>query len=92
MVTSAACLIVGGLLAQEGMDKFVPVAQKDLNSPNPADWLMLGGNMEHWNYSPLDQITSQERQTVSNWFGLVSCPPPAGGPEHRRLFTTGSCT
>ncbi len=36
------------LTAQEVTDKFVPVTQKDLNTPDPADWLMLGGNMEHW--------------------------------------------
>jgi alcohol dehydrogenase (cytochrome c) len=45
-----------GTAAQTSIDKFVPVTQNDLNNPNPGDWLMLGGNMEHWNYSPLDQI------------------------------------
>ncbi len=30
--------------------------RRTLNAPDPADWLMLGGNMEHWNYSPLNQI------------------------------------
>jgi alcohol dehydrogenase (cytochrome c) len=43
--------------------KFTPVTEKDLNAPAPSDWLMLGGNMEHWNYSPLDQIN---RDNVSN--------------------------
>jgi alcohol dehydrogenase (cytochrome c) len=38
---------------------FVPVSQDELNNPKPADWLMLGGNMAHWNYSPLDQITRE---------------------------------
>jgi alcohol dehydrogenase (cytochrome c) len=57
IITSVACLIGSGLVAQGTMDKFVPVTQKDLNNPDPADWLMLGGNMEHWNYSPLDQIS-----------------------------------
>ena len=47
------------LTAQEVTDKFVPVTQKDLNTPDPADWLMLGGNMEHWNYSPLKQINRE---------------------------------
>jgi alcohol dehydrogenase (cytochrome c) len=49
-------VMVRGLLAQGLMDKFVPVTEKDLENPNPADWLMLGGNMEHWDYSPLEQI------------------------------------
>jgi hypothetical protein len=38
---------------------FVPVSQEELNNPKPADWVMLGGNMAHWNYSPLDQITRE---------------------------------
>ena len=59
IITPVACLIVSGLAAQGIVDKFVPVTQKDLNSPDPADWLMLGGNMEHWNYSPLDQINRE---------------------------------
>jgi alcohol dehydrogenase (cytochrome c) len=49
-------LLASGLVAQTALDKFVQVTQRDLNNPDPADWLMLGGNMEHWNYSTLDQI------------------------------------
>jgi alcohol dehydrogenase (cytochrome c) len=54
-----ALLVTGGLVAQGPIDKFVPVTQKELYNPDPADWLMLGGNMEHWNYSPLDQINRE---------------------------------
>ena len=53
---SAAFWLVSGLVAQGPADNFIPVTQKDLNDPNPADWLMLGGNMGHWNYSRLDQV------------------------------------
>ena len=53
---SAAFWLVSRLVAQGPADKFIPVTQKDLNDPDPADWLMLGGNMGHWNYSRLDQI------------------------------------
>ena len=53
------CIMASTLAAQATMDKFVPVTQKDLNNPDPADWLMLGGNMEHWNYSPLNQINRE---------------------------------
>ena len=59
IVVGVACLIPSGIVAQGTMDKFVPVTQKDFNNPDPADWLMLGGNMEHWNYSPLDQINRE---------------------------------
>ena len=63
IVTLLVCLLASGLTAQGIMDKFVPVTQKDLNNPDAADWLMLGGNMEHWDYSPLDQI---KRENVRN--------------------------
>jgi len=53
-------IVIGSRLTAQGVtDKFVPVTQKDLNTPDPADWLMLGGNMEHWNYSPLKQINRE---------------------------------
>jgi alcohol dehydrogenase (cytochrome c) len=55
-IAVVAFFIAGRLLAQGAMEKFVPVTEKDLANPNPADWLMLGGNMEHWDYSPLDQV------------------------------------
>jgi alcohol dehydrogenase (cytochrome c) len=48
--------MVSGPVAQETPDTFVPVTQEYLHNPEPADWLMLGGNMEHWNYSRLAQI------------------------------------
>ena len=55
-----ALWLVSALVAQGPADKFIPVTQKkDLNDPDPADWLMLGGNMEHWNYSRLDQINGR---------------------------------
>jgi alcohol dehydrogenase (cytochrome c) len=38
------------------VQNYVPVSQEELHDPDPADWLMLGGNMAHWNYSSLDQI------------------------------------
>jgi alcohol dehydrogenase (cytochrome c) len=59
IITSVACLIASRLVAQRIVDKFVPVTQKDLSNPDPADWLLLGGNLEHWNYSPLDQINRE---------------------------------
>jgi glucose dehydrogenase len=56
LVAALAFWLVRTLVAQGPTDKFTPVTQKDLNDPDPADWLMLGGNMGHWNYSRLDQI------------------------------------
>jgi len=44
---------------QGQVTNFVPVSQEELHNPKPSDWLMLGGNMAHWNYSPLDQINRE---------------------------------
>ncbi|MCC6984727.1 MAG: PQQ-binding-like beta-propeller repeat protein [Bauldia sp.] len=38
------------------MANFATVTDEILQNPDPADWLHLGGNYEHWNYSELDQI------------------------------------
>jgi alcohol dehydrogenase (cytochrome c) len=63
------CLMARGVIVQgrgarapQGngtVENFVPVTKEYLHSPDPADWLMLGGNMEHWNYSSLDQINRE---------------------------------
>ena len=62
-MTSVACLIASGAVAQGPMDKFVPLTRENLHNPDPADWPMLGGNMAHWNYSSLDQIN---RENISS--------------------------
>jgi alcohol dehydrogenase (cytochrome c) len=36
---------------------FVPVTDKMLQSPDPADWLMWRRTLDSWGYSPLNQIT-----------------------------------
>lgn len=59
-----ALLLVTGLAAQGVVDRFVPVTEKELYNPDPGEWLMLGGNMAHWNYSPLDQIDRQNVRSL----------------------------
>jgi alcohol dehydrogenase (cytochrome c) len=54
-----AFLAATGLDAQQKSREFVPVTQEYLHNPDPADWLMLGGNMEHWSYSRLDQVNRE---------------------------------
>ncbi len=62
-MTSVACVIASGAVAQGPLDRFVPVTRESLHNPDPADWPMLGGNMAHWNYSSLDQIN---RENISS--------------------------
>lgn len=37
-------------------DRFLPVAESELNEPAAGDWLNWRGNRESWGYSTLDQI------------------------------------
>jgi alcohol dehydrogenase (cytochrome c) len=53
-----------GAAPQRVVENFVPVSQEQLHNPDPADWLMLGGNMAHWNYSSLDQINRSNVQQL----------------------------
>ena len=49
---------VGVTIAGE-VDNYVPVSEEMLVNPDPADWLMIRGNYQAWNYSPLSQITRE---------------------------------
>ena len=42
--------------AQPAIEEFVPVTDEMLQEPDPADWLMWRRTLNHWAYSPLDQI------------------------------------
>jgi PQQ-dependent dehydrogenase (methanol/ethanol family) len=46
--------------AQAADDKpFVPVTDKMLQNPDPADWLMWRRTLDSWGYSPLDQVNKR---------------------------------
>jgi alcohol dehydrogenase (cytochrome c) len=48
-----------GITVPGQVKNYVPVTDKILRSPNPADWLMARGNYQAWSYSPLAQITAE---------------------------------
>ncbi|HEY8519507.1 MAG TPA: PQQ-binding-like beta-propeller repeat protein [Gammaproteobacteria bacterium] len=54
----AAALLLGAasLPALAQRDDFAPVTDEMLQNPDPADWLMWRRTLNHWGYSPLDQI------------------------------------
>ena len=56
-ITVAALL--GSLIslsASAQQSEFVPVTDEMLQNPDPADWLVWRRTLNHWGYSPLDQI------------------------------------
>jgi alcohol dehydrogenase (cytochrome c) len=44
-------------LAQHALDDLTPVTDAMLQNPDPADWLSWRRTLNHWGYSPLEQIT-----------------------------------
>jgi alcohol dehydrogenase (cytochrome c) len=54
-VTTALGLLIS-ISADAQRAEFVPVTDAMLQNPDPADWLMWRRTLNHWGYSPLDQI------------------------------------
>ena len=55
----AAMTLLGlmvSLSADAQQSEFVPVTDEMLRNPDPADWLIWRRTLNHWGYSPLDQI------------------------------------
>jgi PQQ-dependent dehydrogenase (methanol/ethanol family) len=60
LIVAALGLLIGLSAATQQSD-FVPVTDEMLQNPDPADWLMWRRTLNHWGYSPLDEI---ERRNV----------------------------
>src|SRR5688572_121893 len=45
-----------GITVAGQVKNYVPVTNEKLRNPDPADWLMVRGNYQGWNYSPLAEI------------------------------------
>ena len=67
---SRACLamfvltVATGLPAQAQVETFTPVTDAVLQNPDPADWLMWRRTLDSWGYSPLDQVDSDNVETL----------------------------
>jgi alcohol dehydrogenase (cytochrome c) len=48
-----------GVTVRGEVANYRPVTQAMLENPDPADWLMIRGNYQAWNHSPLDQINRE---------------------------------
>ena len=53
-----------GLTVTGEVKNYVPVTDDMLLHPDPADWLMIRGNYQAWDYSPLTQITRDNVQDL----------------------------
>jgi alcohol dehydrogenase (cytochrome c) len=52
-----------GLTVEGEVKNYLPVTDEMLLHPDPGDWLMVRGNYQAWNHSPLSQVT---RRNVSD--------------------------
>ena len=53
-----------GLTVTGEVKDYAPVTDEMLMHPDPADWLMIRGNYQAWDYSPLNQITRDNVQDL----------------------------
>jgi alcohol dehydrogenase (cytochrome c) len=62
-----------GLTVSGEVKNFTPVTDAMLRHPDPADWLMIRGNYQAWDYSPLNQITRDNVQDLRlQWVWAMS--------------------
>ena len=50
---------------------YQPVTAERLKNPEPGNWLSIRRTYDGWGYSPLDQITAGQRQTLEAPVGDV---------------------
>ena len=52
------------VVGQTRQDTVRPVTDAELQNPNPDDWLMWRRTLDSWGYSPLDQITRDNVDSI----------------------------
>ena len=61
-------VVVVGVLGRVDVDaqttQFVPVTDAMLQDPEPENWLMWRRTLDSWGYSPLNQITTDNVDTI----------------------------
>ena len=59
LVLSFALVLLGGALGPGHAQDFAPVTDAMLADPSPDDWLMWRRTLDSWGYSPLDQVSRE---------------------------------
>ena len=59
LVLSLALVLLGGALGPGHAQDFAPVTDTMLADPSPEDWLMWRRTLDSWGYSPLDQVSRE---------------------------------
>ena len=61
---SFALVLLGSVLTPSHAQNFTPVTDAVLADPSPDDWLMWRRTLDSWGYSPLDQVTRDNVDTL----------------------------
>jgi alcohol dehydrogenase (cytochrome c) len=79
--TALLALVFLGTVQQAQQPRFVPVNDKMLANPDPADWLMWRRTWNSWGYSPLTQINKTNvRQLTLAWSHAMASGIQEGTP------------
>ena len=72
-------LIGATLLAQQNaaptpavLQNYKPVTPDRLKKPEDSDWLMVRRTYDGWGYSPLEQISDEERRQAATDLGILN--------------------
>ena len=64
VILSFAFVPLGSVLTPSHAQDFTPVTDAMLADPSPDDWLMWRRTLDSWGYSPLDQVTRDNVDTL----------------------------
>ena len=64
LVFSFAVVLLGSVLPPSHAQDFTPVTDAMLADPSPDDWPMWRRTLDSWGYSPLDQVTRDNVDTL----------------------------
>jgi PQQ-dependent dehydrogenase (methanol/ethanol family) len=78
--------LLGASAAAQAPDRFAPVTDEMLQNPDPADWLTWRRTLDHWGYSPLDQV---DGRNVRNLRLVWTRPLAVGVQEGTPLVYAG---
>jgi len=71
-----------GLTVSGEVKNYVPVTDAMLLRPDPNDWLMIRGNYQAWNHSPLTQINRENVKDLRlAWVWAMNDGPAANEPS-----------
>jgi len=65
LITAACAIVAGGIASAQSLpEDYTEVTETMLLNPPAGEWLMWRRTYDHWGYSPLDQITTSNVESL----------------------------